>query len=611
MASLPQDPEPEHRPDRSGKRLRSEKSGREGRKPRASKRERERDAGRGQYFRERTDRRQRNDEEQAKQRARAEAGLNINPMLPGPFSAEEIAAEERKPKRKVAVLVGYSGTGYRGMQISHSERTIEGDLFTAFVEAGAVSKANATDPKKVALVRCARTDKGVHAAGNVISLNMIIEDPNIVEKINEKLNPQIRVWGFERTISSFSCYTLCDSRWYEYLLPTHALLPPRPSSFLGRTLVQIAKEENDLEGYQARQADLKGFWEDFESTTIRPMLDGMDEELRPMVEKVFFDEDIIFDLDEIQKGHLNRASGEKSDVQTESPCDAANAPEECPENLEVEDAENTDQNHEDAKETRNQLKEKALETLDEKQRLKYKSYVHQVRDAYREAHKAFRLSDVRRQRLQEALRMYEGMKRFHNYTVFKSFTDPSVKRHIKSFVASEPFEKHGSEWISLKVHGQSFMMHQIRKMVGMAVLAVRCGSPLSLLEDSFTDVRLSIPKAPGLGLLLERPVFETYNNKHAKAYDKGAIDFSAYEKPIEEFKQQYIYEHIWHTEEEKGEFRSFFKHVDCWTDREFLFLSSKGVDAVKGLYDKKGKSTQKQTTKATLDSDDEGDAGDG
>ena len=33
------------------------------------------------------------------------------------FSKEEIDAEERRPKRKVAVMIGYSGSGYKGMQL--------------------------------------------------------------------------------------------------------------------------------------------------------------------------------------------------------------------------------------------------------------------------------------------------------------------------------------------------------------------------------------------------------------------------------------------------------------------------------------------------------------
>ncbi|CAG8464711.1 11324_t:CDS:2 [Ambispora leptoticha] len=80
--------------------------------------------------------------------------------------------EPRKPKRKVAALVGFCGTGYQGMQINPGAKTIEEELFKAFVAAGAISKDNSDDPKKVGLMRAARTDKGVHAAGNVISLKI-------------------------------------------------------------------------------------------------------------------------------------------------------------------------------------------------------------------------------------------------------------------------------------------------------------------------------------------------------------------------------------------------------------------------------------------------------
>ncbi len=149
------------------------------------------------------------------------------------FSVDEIAAEERKPKRKVAVMIGYAGTGYYGMQISHDRKTIESDLFAAFVAAGAISKVNASDVKKSSLARCARTDKGVHAAGNVISLKLIIEDEAVVQKINENLPPQIRVWGIQRTNNAFNCYQQCDSRWYEYLMPSYSPPPAEPGQLPG------------------------------------------------------------------------------------------------------------------------------------------------------------------------------------------------------------------------------------------------------------------------------------------------------------------------------------------------------------------------------------------
>lgn len=37
------------------------------------------------------------------------------------------------------------------MQLNPPAKTIEGDLFDAFVKAGAISKANSNDPKKVCL----------------------------------------------------------------------------------------------------------------------------------------------------------------------------------------------------------------------------------------------------------------------------------------------------------------------------------------------------------------------------------------------------------------------------------------------------------------------------
>lgn len=40
-----------------------------------------------------------------------------------------------------------------------------------------------------------------------------------------------------------------------------------------------------------------------------------------------------------------------------------------------------------------------------------------------------------------------------------------VGRLITSFTAADPFEDDGMEWVRLTVMGQSFVMHQIRKMV--------------------------------------------------------------------------------------------------------------------------------------------------
>lgn len=63
--------------------------------------------------REQPDRRSRNEAEKAKRDAQ---GLKPT-HLPTGFAQDEIDAEDRRPKRKVAVMIGYSGTGYKGMQM--------------------------------------------------------------------------------------------------------------------------------------------------------------------------------------------------------------------------------------------------------------------------------------------------------------------------------------------------------------------------------------------------------------------------------------------------------------------------------------------------------------
>jgi len=187
------------------------------------------------------------------------------------------------------------------------------------------------------------------------------------------------------------------------------------------------------------------------------------------------------------------------------------------------------------------------------------------------------------------LSKYVGTANYHNFTIQKTFRDPSAKRHIKSFVVNqqpiligEGPDDDKSEWLSMKVHGQSFMMHQIRKMIGMITLLVRCGSDLSTLDDALKDDKFSIPKVPGLGLLLERPVFDSYNNLQATKHQREPLKFDKYEKELEEFKQREIYQRIFREEEEKNEFGRFFNHVDNFKEPYFLYVTSGKLEATKG-----------------------------
>ncbi|KAJ2643904.1 tRNA pseudouridine synthase 1 [Coemansia sp. RSA 1694] len=356
--------------------------------------------------------------------------------------------EPRKPKRRVALLLGFCGTDFQGMQVNPNARTIEGDLFTALCEAGAVSAENATSQQKVQLTRAARTDKGVHAAGQVVSLKMIVEDPDIVEKVNAHLPDQIRVWGFVRTVQSFNAKTMCDSRVYEYLMPTYVLMEPSEANLeLARTVP-----------FEERQVP---------------------------------------------------------------------------------------------------------ETKAEDMRIR----------------REYRVSKEKLEFVREAFGKYKGSHDFRNFTVTRGCTENNSRRHMHWFEVSEPMLIEGSEWLSLKVKGQSFMLHQIRKMVGLVILMTRSGAPLKLMDTLLAKgPRINIPKAPSLGLLLESPVFDGYNMRSEKNA-QGSTDhvtFEPYQSTIDAFKQRFIYDAITRTELTDNIFEGWVKSTEVFPE-QYTYINKDGV----------------------------------
>lgn len=95
--------------------------------------------------------------------------------------------------------------------------------------------------------------------------------------------------------------------------------------------------------------------------------------------------------------------------------------------------------------------------------------------------------------LRAALQTYEGTRAYHNFTTGKHPEDANAKRFIISFDCAEPFvdEATGVEWVLLTVLGQSFLLNQIRKMVGMAVEVARGAATLSNIVDAFTNRKVS------------------------------------------------------------------------------------------------------------------------
>ncbi|KAI8994325.1 pseudouridine synthase, partial [Gaertneriomyces semiglobifer] len=337
----------------------------------------------------------------------------------------------RGKKRKVALLMGYNGTGYAGMQINPNVETIEKALHEALAKAGGI-----------AFMRAARTDKGVHAIGQVCSLKLRLT-PTIVEDLNANLPPQIRVWGYIRTTNSFHAKNACDARIYEYFLPSYVLQDAEPK-FWPYSPIGV------IHGYDAQ--------------TVNP--------------------------------------------------EYASLPVKSPEQL--------------------------------------------------AAWRAYRITPQKLSHLRECLRTYEGTHNYHNFTNGKQHSDKSSNRYIISFTAEDPVISNGLEWLKLTVIGQSFMLHQIRKMVGLVILMVRTNTSKALIPQTWANIKVNIPKAPALGLLLERTIFRGYNQK-VQANPPSTrlpIDFSAYDSVITAFKTQFIYGALQKTERDTAEFDNWVNLLD-------------------------------------------------
>lgn len=61
-------------------------------------------------------------------------------------------------------------------------------------------------------------------------------DSTFEDWVNKFLPPAIRLWTTVRVQGAFDPRKLCDQRQYEYTLPTHVFLGPKPSSEMGKWL---------------------------------------------------------------------------------------------------------------------------------------------------------------------------------------------------------------------------------------------------------------------------------------------------------------------------------------------------------------------------------------
>eukprot|EP01064_Diplonema_japonicum_P003391 TRINITY_DN12194_c0_g2_i1.p1 TRINITY_DN12194_c0_g2~~TRINITY_DN12194_c0_g2_i1.p1 ORF type:complete len:420 (+),score=123.62 TRINITY_DN12194_c0_g2_i1:63-1322(+) len=345
-------------------------------------------------------------------------------------------------KKPYAIALGYVGTGYQGLQYNKGFKTIEEDLMNAIHKAGGISADNMVSGnsgmnalQKIGWMRASRTDKGVHAVMNLVSLKLQEPDNNaaFVCAVNEHLPKQIRVYDAVKVTKSFNSKTAVSHRYYNYVLPTFAFLEDFRSVFSPETA--MVKIENE-EGEEGGQAGNTGY---------------------------------------------------------------AAIPDEMFEKL-----------------------------------------------------KAYRLTDTARARVDKILAEYVGTNWFHNYTKDKPLGDPSAQRYVTEFKIDSIDVIDGMEVATITVKGAAFMIHQIRRMIAMALVTYNAKlGPEYIVKSLLKDTKLGVPTAPPTGLLLRQLIFDFYHKKVSSMRQWGqfgadklqTLDFKSSE-PLMESMHMMIKEEI-------------------------------------------------------------------
>lgn len=383
--------------------------------------------------------------------------------------------KQRYKRRKIAIFFAYCGVGYQGMQKNPGAKTIEGDLEEVLFHSGAVPEHDRGNPKRYDWARSARTDKGVSAVGQVVSGRFYIDPPGLVERLNSYLPSQIRIFGYKRATASFNAKKFCDRRRYVYLIPVFALDPcshPDRESVLaslgsGNELVkclECSERGRKVVGVMGKRSFEK------KSVTVQSSISSNNGAVivNPEVEES--------SMVSKECGDVNMTDSEVAvgtNVFTQNEIDA------CTESSKKENDTSSDSatgpaQNEDAfgsglpKELRESVEEEEINGEDKP--VKRSEFCYGLKE---------------KERFNKILKHYVGSHNFHNFTTRTKAEDPSAQRYIVSFHANTTVNVEGIEFVKCEVVGQSFMLHQIRKMIGLAVAIMRNCASEELFDTAF------------------------------------------------------------------------------------------------------------------------------
>ena len=414
-------------------------------------------------------------------------------------------------KRKIALVIGYLGGRYHGSASTQNMAypAVEDVLLQAIKTSNFVSTLTQEGDcmKKISWQRASRTDKGVHAHRNVVSLK--IQHPLSLSleamrsELQNLLPSDIRIFDVLPVTHAFNSHRNCSSRVYRYILPSYALLGQERRKSLISLIQAFLKQE--------------------ERTNDKAVESG---------ERVKIEATNSRDECEQQSSSLGAQSSEQGLSSTNSPRSSRSLSGRSDGIIEdIQTIQSLSPSFFDFLETNIDTADLQLTKLDE----------------------------LLLQKANQCLARYQGTHSFHNFTHGYACSDPRVMRYIMSATIEKLIvrnENGGSyDVLRVEITGQSFLINQIRKMVAAVLCTVNEGRAISEFEELLKpDIQKDVPLLPANGLFLHTLHFESYNAKlrriqtYGNASDKSSIDLS--DLNAWEFEKEII-NHILRHEKEK------------------------------------------------------------
>ncbi|KAI9102655.1 pseudouridine synthase [Phlyctochytrium arcticum] len=544
--------------------------------------------------------------------------------------------EQTETPRRIAILYAYNGVTFQGLERSKGLKTIEGVLLSAV--ATIVGEADPT--KRVSLVNISRastTETGEHASRQVLSLE-VTAAPNAImpsaRTLTPLLPPHIRVYEVIEMDTTFSARRTCDTRTYEYLIPTYVFAPPPPETHycyppmsdeefeeqwpvnenlgppggLFKTIkrgMSVKRTKSQAAQVRSRSASRSERYNGAGATLSRqPSLPSPPPSPSQPIKK---ESGFKKFFQTLTRGGRSKTKDEEVPIHTmprsksrrNDSYQGSNSPSynNQPDNVVY----GTSADREDdfglmatlkrsvsRKSTRRRDPElaslsgatgaEAEETKPEPEPEFFEPLPFSpVQEEEMSLVRQYRLTDDQINALNHIIAIYNGTHNWHNYIPGAKYEDSRCYMRILNIECSKPEVHFGMEWVRIKVQAKAFARYQVRKMLSMAIMVIRTNTPRSIVANSFGFAKIDIPEAPACGLILDTPHYDTFNSDCERRGVSTGIHFDKFANDVTQFRHHAIHDSIYRSELESMKFYEWARNIDAYSFLYTYFLNERGV----------------------------------